>query len=202
TVVTPRSALSPYTTLFRSSGAWAAGEGRRTRRRTDRRGAPLPRAGAGRSRGLLRPAGCGGTGTGRARGTLRARGAVLRRRNRRRDRECAGRGCPMTARVGETTDPAQLIPGQPQQTAGDLRGVGGTLPAVGEVGGMLGRIDPANWIGEASNVFRDAFGAEPPKWLGLVDTVARGGQTLADYADVLTWAQGEAQRAIEMHTQA
>lgn len=108
----------------------------------------------------------------------------------------------MTAQLGETTDPAQLIPGQPQQIAEDLRGVVGNLSAVGEVGGMLGRIDPANWIGEASNVFRDAFGAERPKWLGLVDTVARGGQTLADYADVLTWAQGEAQRAIEMHTQA
>src|SRR5690606_41455094 len=118
TVVTPRSALSPYTTLFRSSGAWAAGEGRRTRRRTDRRGAPLPRAGAGRSRRLLRPAGCGGTGTGRARGTLRARGAVLRRRNRRRDRECAGRGCPMTAQLGERSEERRVGKGWRGRGAG------------------------------------------------------------------------------------
>ncbi|OLT41366.1 hypothetical protein BJF85_23820 [Saccharomonospora sp. CUA-673] len=108
----------------------------------------------------------------------------------------------MVAQLGQTADPKQLIPGEPEQIAEDLRGVVGNIGTVGDIGGMLGRIDPANWMGAASNAFRDAFGAEPPRWHGLVDTVARGGQTLADYADVLTWAQGEAQRAIELDLQA
>ncbi|MBB3666017.1 MULTISPECIES: putative T7SS-secreted protein [Prauserella salsuginis group] len=108
----------------------------------------------------------------------------------------------MVAQLGQTTDPKQLVPGHPEQIAEDLRQIVGNLGTVGEVGGLLGQIDPQHWIGEASTMFRDAFGAEPPKWTELVDTVARGGQTLADFADVLAWGQGEAQRAIELHTQA
>ncbi|MBK1786811.1 hypothetical protein JHE00_21005 [Prauserella sp. ASG 168] len=46
------------------------------------------------------------------------------------------------------------------------------------------------------------FTAEPPRWFEAVDRANQGGKALADYADVLVWGQGEAQRAIEMFTQA
>ncbi|MBB3051786.1 hypothetical protein FHS23_002815 [Prauserella isguenensis] len=108
----------------------------------------------------------------------------------------------MVVQLGQTADPKQLIPGEPEQIAADLRGIVGNLGTVGEVGGLLGQIDPGDWTGDASTAFRDVFAAEPPKWTELVDAVAGGGQTLADFADVLAWGQGEALRAIEMHTQA
>ncbi|MBK1783279.1 putative T7SS-secreted protein [Prauserella cavernicola] len=108
----------------------------------------------------------------------------------------------MAAQLGHTHDPRELIPGQPESIADDLRQLVGNIEQVTGIGELLGGLDPVNWVGEASNAFRDAFGTEPPKWGRLVDSVAHGGQTLAGFADVLTWGQSEAQRAIELYTQA
>ncbi|WP_019819683.1 putative T7SS-secreted protein [Saccharomonospora saliphila] len=108
----------------------------------------------------------------------------------------------MVLQLGQTTNPRDLIPGDPETITADLRGMVDTMGGVGDIGSLLGGIDPAQWVGEASNAFRDAFGAEPPKWGRIVDTISQGGQTLSDYADLLNWGQGEAQRAIELHTQA
>ncbi|GDY30632.1 hypothetical protein GTS_22650 [Gandjariella thermophila] len=76
------------------------------------------------------------------------------------------------------------------------------VEVIDRIGAGLGGVDPGRWTGAASTAFRDAFGAEPPRWLRAVDIAAEGGRSLADYADVLTWGQGEAQRAIELYTQA
>lgn len=108
----------------------------------------------------------------------------------------------MAAELGQTTDPTALIPGQPEQIANDLREMVGIITNLGGVSDGLGGIDPLDWTGEASAAFRNAFALEPPKWLQAVDQLGGGSERLADYADALTWAQGEAQRAIEMYTEA
>jgi hypothetical protein len=69
-------------------------------------------------------------------------------------------------------------------------------------GDRLSRIDAVQWTGEASTALRTSFGAEPPKWTQAAEVLANGGQALADYGDVLAWGQGQAQRAIELYTQA
>ncbi|RBM17132.1 hypothetical protein DI005_22835 [Prauserella sp. PE36] len=106
------------------------------------------------------------------------------------------------AELGQTDDPSDLIPGDPATISSDLRELVGTITTADEISARLGRIDPVQWVGEASEAFRSAFGDEPPKWAHVVEAAGRGGQALCDFADVLTWGQGEAQRAIELYHQA
>ncbi|ACU97120.1 putative T7SS-secreted protein [Saccharomonospora viridis] len=104
--------------------------------------------------------------------------------------------------LGQTSDPRDLIPGEPEAISNDLRELIGTLTSVDEIGGSLGQIDPVSWIGEASNAFRSAFGDEVPKWAKAVEWAGDSGELLCDFADVLNWGQSEAQRAIELYHQA
>jgi hypothetical protein len=108
----------------------------------------------------------------------------------------------MAAALGETTNPKELIPGEPELIANDLRELVRTLRQVDGVGNDLGKIDPVQWTGDASTVFRSAFGAEPPRWQQAAESLGQGGQALADFGDVLSWGQREAQRAIELYHQA
>lgn len=106
------------------------------------------------------------------------------------------------AELGETTDPRELIPGEPEQITNDLREVIGNIEKLATIGKTLRGTDPSTWTGEAADTFRSAFAQEPPKWFDVADLLSQGGQALADYADVLVWAQSEAQRAIELYTAA
>lgn len=108
----------------------------------------------------------------------------------------------MAAELGESTDPRELVPGEPEQIANDLRALVTNIRTISGIGDALDEIDPAGWTGDAADAFREAFGREPRKWTDLGELLAQGGKSLADYGDVLTWAQSEAQRAIDMHTAA
>ncbi|HET6504951.1 MAG TPA: hypothetical protein VFG87_29735 [Amycolatopsis sp.] len=108
----------------------------------------------------------------------------------------------MAAELGETTDPRDLIPGDPQAITSDLRALVGNVDGVDGVAQALKGIDPTQWTGTAADAFRAAFGAQPPQWTQVAEAIGKSGQSLADYGDALTWAQGEAQRAIELFTQA
>ncbi|MEU4741380.1 putative T7SS-secreted protein [Actinosynnema sp. NPDC023658] len=108
----------------------------------------------------------------------------------------------MAARLGETDDPKALVPGEPELITGDLRQLVTTLRAVVAVGADLGRVDAGGWSGGASDAFRSAFDAEPPRWLRAGEDLGAGGQLLADYGDALVNSQREAQRAIELYLQA
>jgi hypothetical protein len=92
----------------------------------------------------------------------------------------------MAAELGQTTDPKALIPGEPEQIAKDLRQMVGNIQAIDGIGNNLRGIDPAQWTGAASTAFREAFSAEPPKWLQAVDVAGQNGRSLADFADTLT----------------
>lgn len=106
------------------------------------------------------------------------------------------------AELGQTTNPRELIPGEPEAVVNDLRELARNIEAIGTTGDSLGNVDPGGWTGDAATAFREVFTAEPPRWFQAVDTANQGGQALADYADTLVWAQDEAQRAIEMYTEA
>ncbi|NKQ56470.1 hypothetical protein HFP15_26690 [Amycolatopsis sp. K13G38] len=108
----------------------------------------------------------------------------------------------MAAELGQTTDPKDLIPGEPEQISSDLRELIGNIDKIGTTGDGLKGVNIGDWTGQGANAFWDAFNPEPPKWLNTVELIGQGGQSLADYGDALTWAQSEAQRAIEIYTQA
>ncbi len=108
----------------------------------------------------------------------------------------------MPAELGQTSDPKALIPGEPELISNDLRDLIGNLQTMGGIRDSLGGVNPTEWTGEASDAFRSVFGAEPPKWTDAIANVGDKATALADFGDVLTWGQSEAQRAIEAFTQA
>ncbi|WP_369822094.1 putative T7SS-secreted protein [Saccharomonospora sp. CUA-673] len=108
----------------------------------------------------------------------------------------------MVAQLGQTFDPKALIPGEPEVISSDLSELVDPINVADQIGSTLGTIDPVGWIGDAASSFRSVFSEEPPKWGRAVEAIGKGGEHLADYADVLTCGQGEAQRAIELYHQA
>ena len=108
----------------------------------------------------------------------------------------------MVAELGQTNNPKDLIPGEPELIASDLRGLVGNIQRMSGIRDNLGGIAPSQWTGAASDAFRSVFAAEPAKWAQAVQTLGDKAQSLADFSEVLTWGQREAQRAIEQFTQA
>jgi len=101
------------------------------------------------------------------------------------------------AELGETDDPKQLVPGNAANitaTAQALRTRAGELEQAG-VG--LSRIDTTDgWSGPAGDAFRSKFHGRPRSWLTAGDSFLDAAAALDTYASTLTWAQGQAQQAI------
>ncbi|MBB3665298.1 MULTISPECIES: putative T7SS-secreted protein [Prauserella salsuginis group] len=106
------------------------------------------------------------------------------------------------AELGQTDDPKALVPGEPEVISSDLGSLVDPINVADDIGSTLGTIDPAGWVGDAATSFRSVFAEEPPKWGQAAEAVGQGGEQLANYADILNWGQGEAQRAIELYHQA
>ena len=100
------------------------------------------------------------------------------------------------AELGETADPAALLPGDP---AG-VRAVQATMSRLGAAlvgaGDGLRRIDTGDWQGEAADSFRRVFEPVPPQWTGTGEAFLQAADALAEYADVLEGARDEAAVAV------
>ncbi|MGW4484225.1 putative T7SS-secreted protein [Amycolatopsis sp. NPDC004368] len=107
----------------------------------------------------------------------------------------------MAAELGETTDPKELVPGEPRFISGDLKDVVRNIQRMAAISDGLSGVDAKQWTGEASDRFRETFGREPKKWFDTIGVLGTGANALADYGDALTRSQSEAQRAIELYTQ-
>ncbi|OLF06649.1 hypothetical protein BLA60_30760 [Actinophytocola xinjiangensis] len=107
----------------------------------------------------------------------------------------------MAAELGETTDRTALVPGSPETVHGaasTLTTRGATLEAIGEA---IGRVDTPGWFGEACSAFWDTFGQEKANWFTAADALTSAGTTLTGYAETLSWAQDQAQEAIDLWEQ-
>ncbi|MFE7317291.1 putative T7SS-secreted protein [Streptomyces sp. NPDC057555] len=104
----------------------------------------------------------------------------------------------MTAELGETTDPKELIPGN----AGTLEAVAGTLRkhsgTFEDVGNRLGGVRISDWSGKASDEFWESFSGEKKKWLYASDAMSDAASTVSKYATALSAAQQQAAEAIEL----
>lgn len=101
------------------------------------------------------------------------------------------------AELGESADPVALVPGDPagvQAVAASMSRLGAGLIGAGD---GLRRVDTGDWDGEAADAFRRAFDPIPDQWVGTGDAFLTAADALTDYADVLTWAQGEAGAAVQ-----
>ena len=103
------------------------------------------------------------------------------------------------AELGQTNDPAALIPGDPgtlYSTSLALRGYGDLLQLAGQ---GLSRIDTtAGWTGTAADAFREVFHGQPEKWLQAGEAFHNAATALNSYADTMAWALGQAGDAIDL----
>jgi RHS repeat-associated protein len=101
--------------------------------------------------------------------------------------------------LGQTTDPAELVHGDP----GSLRQSGSRLrefsAAFGETAAGLAGIDTGHWTGAAAEAFRAKYAPQPGRWRDASGGCADGAGALESYAGTVQWAQGQARQAIDLY---
>jgi uncharacterized protein YukE len=103
----------------------------------------------------------------------------------------------MSRQLGETSDPAQLIPGNPSSVTATAQSLRLRGDALHKAGSGLQRIDTSDgWTGAAADAFRSKFQGKPGNWLEAGDCFHATADVLTSYAGTLTWAQKEAATAI------
>jgi hypothetical protein len=100
------------------------------------------------------------------------------------------------AELGDTIDPAALVPGKPEAIEENARVLNARGDLAGQAAEGLKAIDTGAWEGPAARAFHDKFSYEPNKWFDAADALHRGGSLLTDYARTLRWAQTQAGEAI------
>ncbi|MFG2552802.1 putative T7SS-secreted protein [Streptomyces sp. NPDC048581] len=105
------------------------------------------------------------------------------------------------ARLGETSNPRELVPGAPDAlatTAQSLLAYGDVLIEAGE--GLV-KIDTENgWRGEAADAFRDRFHGQPARWVEAGNEFHAAANALNEYVHTLHAAQQRADEAISQFT--
>ncbi|MCA1188769.1 MULTISPECIES: putative T7SS-secreted protein [unclassified Saccharopolyspora] len=100
------------------------------------------------------------------------------------------------AELGETSDPRQLVPGNPHAIDDNVAAIRGRGQTMEQGADSLKKIDTEAWTGTAGNTFRDQFSYEPTRWLHAADSFTATATALEEYARVLRWAQAQATEAI------
>ncbi|GAB2722635.1 WXG100 family type VII secretion target [Kitasatospora kifunensis] len=103
----------------------------------------------------------------------------------------------MAKNLGETSDPTDLVPGNPGSVTGVATAMRGYGDALHTAGTGLKRIDTTDgWSGQAGDAFREAFQGVPDKWLVAGDCFHNAATALDTYVWTLNWAQGQAADAV------
>ncbi|MGW0469484.1 putative T7SS-secreted protein [Streptomyces sp. NPDC003027] len=99
--------------------------------------------------------------------------------------------------LGQTEDKTKLIYGSASKinaTAAKLRAF---QTAFDDTGDGLKGLDSSRLKGETADALRTAVSTQPPKWYAAADACAKAVGALEAFADTVTWAQGQAQAAID-----
>ncbi|MFE0449799.1 putative T7SS-secreted protein [Streptomyces sp. NPDC058914] len=108
---------------------------------------------------------------------------------------------PGEQQLGQTEQADELIHGDPaaiRASAGHLKDFRKAFDTTGE--GMR-KLDSSHWKGEAADTFREKFAMHPAKWLRAADACEKAAKALEDFADTVTWAQGQARHAVDLYKQ-
>lgn len=98
--------------------------------------------------------------------------------------------------LGETADPAALVPGDPHAVRATQAAMARLGTALVGAGHGLRRIDTGDWQGEAADSFRRVFDPVPAHWARTGEAFLDAADAIGDYVEVLAWAQGEAEVAV------
>ena len=104
----------------------------------------------------------------------------------------------MTTELGASSDPEALVPGDPSGVAADARVLRKRADDLVRIGESLRRIDTGAWTGPASRAWHERHDTDVPRWFRGADSLDAAGQALAAHAEVLSWAQREAGRAVAL----
>ncbi|MGW6542368.1 putative T7SS-secreted protein [Streptomyces massasporeus] len=99
--------------------------------------------------------------------------------------------------LGQTEDKTKLIYGSPSKinaTAAKLRAF---QTAFDDAGDGLKGLDSSRLKGETAEALRTAVSTQPPKWYAAADACAKALGALDTFAHTITWAQAQAQTAID-----
>lgn len=103
----------------------------------------------------------------------------------------------MIAKLGQTTDPQALVPGDPAVLIEQAREWDRAASSALEVADALHRIRvPSSWEGEASLAFETRMQRIPRAWDQYSEACAQASAVITDYADFLSSAQSQAAAAI------
>ncbi|MFD3427276.1 putative T7SS-secreted protein [Nocardia fluminea] len=98
--------------------------------------------------------------------------------------------------LGDTTDPKELIRGEPAkitEVAGHLGKIG---TAIDQTGDALRKIDVSDWSGDASSAFHEEFAEQPKLWWDGADAMGKAKTALDAWYHEVTAAQAKAADAI------
>lgn len=104
--------------------------------------------------------------------------------------------------LDDTQDPKALIPGDTgalQTTIGHLRTF---ASAFGETAQGMAGLDTSHWQGQAADAFRAKYAQHPQQWSDAQHACASAATALESYSRTLSWAQGQAQQAIDLYAKA
>lgn len=104
----------------------------------------------------------------------------------------------MPAELGETNDPDELIPGNPDSVYTTFGALIEYASLLEEAGNGLKSIDTtAGWSGAAADAFREVYQGQPSRWLQAGDAFKATATAMSNYGATLGWAQQVAADAID-----
>jgi hypothetical protein len=105
------------------------------------------------------------------------------------------------AELGQTTSATELIHGDPAAISSSAEKLQVFCGAFEETAAKLEAIDTRRWTGAAADAFRAKYGPQPGRWRTAAAANATAAASLQSYAATLSWAQQQAQQAIELYQQ-
>ena len=99
--------------------------------------------------------------------------------------------------LGQTEDKTKLIYGSAGKLDATARKLRAFQKAFDDAGDGLKGLDSSQLKGETADALRAAVSTQPPKWYTAADACAKAVGALEAFADTVTWAQGQAQTAID-----
>ncbi|MFJ8667047.1 putative T7SS-secreted protein [Streptomyces sp. NPDC093600] len=99
--------------------------------------------------------------------------------------------------LGQTEDKTKLIYGSASKINATATKLRAFQTAFDDTGDGLKGLDSSRLKGETADALRTAVSTQPPKWYAAADACAKAVGALEAFADTVTWAQGQAQAAID-----
>ncbi|MFI1953206.1 putative T7SS-secreted protein [Streptomyces xinghaiensis] len=99
--------------------------------------------------------------------------------------------------LGQTEDKTKLVHGSAEKIRSTAEKLRGFQKAFDDAGGGLKGLDSSQLKGEAAEALRKAVSTQPPKWFTGADACEKAASALSAFAGTVTWAQGQAQTAID-----